>query len=301
MILHSSRLSLQEFQATDARFLLELVTDPDWIRFIGDTQVNDEPTAIQYIESRLRGMYRRLGFGLWRVFLPDGTPIGMCGLVKRDSLTDVDLGFAFHPRFRGHGYALEAAQRCVAHAEALGLRRLAAITSPENDRSQALLRKLGMTKDRQTRLPGEERETALWSMPLEGSPPVHTTQSLVDQFFAAFDNREGPPRLDSLYPLFAAQGRLVKPGVVPEVLDLPAFITPRKKLLDTDLRDFFERETSFEETRFGRIAHRWSRYEKAGVLRGSPFSQTGTKSFQFVQTPGGWRILSVCWDDDPPS
>ena len=108
-MLETDRLVIRAFVANDAGFIVELVNDPAWLLYIGDKNIRSRDDAARYIEDGPRAMYRRAGFGLWLVALKDGTPIGMCGLIKRDGLEDVDLGFAFLPAHRGFGYAHEAA------------------------------------------------------------------------------------------------------------------------------------------------------------------------------------------------
>jgi ribosomal-protein-alanine N-acetyltransferase len=97
----------------------------------------------------------------------DGSPVGLCGLVRRDGLDDVDLGFGLLERWAGHGYAYEAAVEVVRQArEELSLTRIAAITLPDNQRSVALLEKLGMRLERTIRLPGEQADLSLYGMEL---------------------------------------------------------------------------------------------------------------------------------------
>ena len=163
-VLETERLTLSEAEESDAPFVLALVNDPDWLAFIGDRGVRDEAGAARFVRERLRAMYAARGFGLWLVRRrEDGAPAGLCGLIKRDGLDDVDLGFAFLPAFRGRGYAREAAAACVAHARAaFGLRRLAAITSKGNVRSIALLERLGFRPAGAARLPGDGEELNLF-------------------------------------------------------------------------------------------------------------------------------------------
>lgn len=144
-VLETARLVLRRFTTQDADFIVELVNDPDWIRFIGDKGVRTPADAARYLENGPMRLYERHGFGLWLVARKaDGEPLGMCGLVKRDHLADVDLGFAFLPRHRSHGYARESAEGVLGHArDRLGMRRLVAITVPANEASAGLLRKLG--------------------------------------------------------------------------------------------------------------------------------------------------------------
>ena len=149
MVLETARLALRYLTPADSAFILELVTDPDWLRFIGDRGVRTAEDARGYIETGPMKLYERLGFGLYLVALKDGTPLGMCGLIKRDSLEEVDIGFAFLPAFRGHGYASEAACAVRDYAfEVLGLERIVAITSPDNDSSARLLERLGFAYEK---------------------------------------------------------------------------------------------------------------------------------------------------------
>jgi RimJ/RimL family protein N-acetyltransferase len=144
-VIETQRLRLRHFTPDDAVFVLELVNDPDWLANIGDRGVRNVEGARRYIENSLMKLYERLGFGLYLVELKEtGVPIGMSGLIKRDSLEDVDVGLAFLPAFRGKGYALESARAaCDYGFEALALDRLVAITAPDNDESGKLLERLG--------------------------------------------------------------------------------------------------------------------------------------------------------------
>jgi RimJ/RimL family protein N-acetyltransferase len=160
-VLETERLRLREFGPGDSEFILELLNDPDWKRFIGDRGIRTLEDARGYIERGPMAMYARLGFGLYRVALKEGdVPIGMCGLIKRDSLEHVDLGFAFLPAYRGQGYAYESALAVRDYGvEILQLERIVAITSPENDTSGKLLLRLGF--DDAGTLPwGTEGETS---------------------------------------------------------------------------------------------------------------------------------------------
>jgi RimJ/RimL family protein N-acetyltransferase len=152
-VIETGRLSLRRLHAADASLILELVNEPGWLRFIGDRKVHDLDAARRYIENGPQAMYRRYGYGLYRVQLHDGTSIGLCGLVKRDGLEDVDLGFALLARFEGRGYAREAATASLAHAmHQHRLTRIAAITDPANVGSIRLLQAIGFKAAGQRRL-----------------------------------------------------------------------------------------------------------------------------------------------------
>ena len=157
-VARTERLVLRRLHDGDADFIFELVNDPDWLRNIGDKGVRNLDDAQGYIRKGPVDMYARLGFGLWCVELKsDGTRIGMCGLIKRDSLEDVDIGFAYLPAFRGAGYAREAAQATLAQArDTFGLRRVVAIVSPHNRDSAKLLGRVGFGFQRKLALSADD-------------------------------------------------------------------------------------------------------------------------------------------------
>ena len=164
-ILETERLVLRWFSADDAEFMLALLNDPAWIKYIGDRGVRDVEGARAYIERGPVAMYHKYGFGLWAVELKgDGTVIGMCGLVKRDGLDDVDIGFAFLPAWRSQGYAYEAATATMAYARGtLGLERIVAITSQENEASGRLLERVGLRFERLIQMPNDDELLRLYA------------------------------------------------------------------------------------------------------------------------------------------
>ena len=155
-ILSTERLFLREFTPQDAPFLLRLVNEPGWIRNINDPGVRSVDDALAWAEGRLFKAYREQGHGFWAVQRQaDGVLVGMCGLFKRPALPEPDIGYALLAEHEGHGYALEAARGCVAHArEVLGWPTLMAITALDNPRSVALLGKLGFVEQGQEQLEG---------------------------------------------------------------------------------------------------------------------------------------------------
>lgn len=149
-ILQTARLTLRRFTADDAEFILALLNEPSFLRFIGERGVHTVEDARRYIADGPVASYAQHGFGLYLVCLTDGgTAIGMCGLLKRDSLEDVDLGFAFLPAHWGNGYARESASAVLRLAwEEFALARVVAIVSPGNVASIALLGALGFIFER---------------------------------------------------------------------------------------------------------------------------------------------------------
>jgi len=162
-VIRTARLSLRELELTDANFILELLNEAAFLRFIGDKGVRSAADARDYIQSGPIDSYLRYGFGLYAVCLPDGTPTGICGLVKREGLADADVGFAFLARHRAKGYAVESAAAVLAHArQSLRLQRIVAITSPENLGSIAVLERIGLKFERLIRLNEHSAELKLF-------------------------------------------------------------------------------------------------------------------------------------------
>jgi RimJ/RimL family protein N-acetyltransferase len=173
-VLKTGRLRLRELSIGDAEFILELVNEPLWLRFIGDKGVRTLEDARKYIEEGPVASYRRNGFGLYLVErreLPEpAEPIGICGLIRRETLEDVDLGFAFLERYQGRGYARESAMAIVELGRSrFGLVRLVAITTPDNDRSIRVLEGVGFAFERRVRLAADDRELALYARALTRS------------------------------------------------------------------------------------------------------------------------------------
>lgn len=165
-VLETSRLVLRRLTPGDAAFVLELLNDPDWVRNIGDRGARTLDDAALYVRSGPMASYARWGFGLYLVELKEGgAPAGMCGLIKRDGLDDVDVGFAFLPAFRGRGLAREAAAATLEYGmKTLGLRRVVAITTLENHPSIRLLESIGLRFERLVRLPGDTEELRLFAI-----------------------------------------------------------------------------------------------------------------------------------------
>jgi [ribosomal protein S5]-alanine N-acetyltransferase len=170
--LSTPRLLLRRFTGDDAPFILELLNDPDWLKYIGDNGVRTLDDARSYLREGPIAMYARFGFGLLAVDRKDGgQTIGMCGLIQRDGVADVDLGFAFLPAFRARGFAREAASAVLALGhETLGIPRILAFTAPDNERSARLLSEIGMRLERTTVLPNSAEELLLFASGVPSGP-----------------------------------------------------------------------------------------------------------------------------------
>ena len=164
-VLATDRLILRWLEPGDAAFILELLNQPSFLHFIGDRGVGTIEGAREYIAQGPGRSYAEHGFGLYLVELKDDRrPIGMCGLLRRQTLEDVDLGFAFLPRYWARGYAYESARAVLAHAKAdFGLKRIVAITASDNEAAIRLLEKLGMRFEKMIRLTDDAPEVKLFA------------------------------------------------------------------------------------------------------------------------------------------
>ena len=164
-ILETDRLVLRELSTDDTSFVLELLNDSSFIRFIGDKNVRTVDDARNYILNGPVASYEKFGFGLYATELKDShVLIGICGILKRDTLPHPDIGFAFLPEYRQQGYAFEAAAAVMNYARGtLKLSQILAITTPDNEASAKLLEKIGLTFDRLVKLSEDSAEMKLFT------------------------------------------------------------------------------------------------------------------------------------------
>lgn len=164
VILETPRLLLREITAADAEFVLEMLNEPAFIRNVADRGVRTLADAAEYIAQKFEASYREFGFGSYAIELKEtGLIVGMCGLLQRPTLADVDVGYAILERYWGRGFAYEAAAAVMQYGrEKLGLSRIVGFTAPENNISIKLLEKLGLHFERMVILPGYETESKMF-------------------------------------------------------------------------------------------------------------------------------------------
>lgn len=141
----TDRLNLRELQISDAPFIFELLNSEGWLKYIGDRKINTLLDAENYIINGPAKSYKDNRFGLWLVYeKTEKKSIGICGLLKREYLDYLDIGFAFLPNYQKKGYAYEAAEATCYFAENnLNSNKLMAIVQRDNLQSAKLLKKLG--------------------------------------------------------------------------------------------------------------------------------------------------------------
>lgn len=165
-ILETERLLLRQLSTEDAEFMLGLLNDPSFIRNIGDRGVRTTDDARSYILNGPVASYAKNGFGLYLVVLKETKEsIGICGLIKRDVLEDVDIGYAFLPKFWSRGYAVESAQAMKTYAkDVIRLNRLVAITDPANEGSIRVLEKIGLKFEKMVKLSEDDIDLKLFAI-----------------------------------------------------------------------------------------------------------------------------------------
>ena len=167
-VLETERLIVRHLSPEqDAEFMLELLNEPAFIKNIADRGVRTTEDARQYLASGPLASYEQNGFGMYAVELKEsGVPVGVCGLVKREGLDDVDIGYAFLERFWSNGYAYESASAVLDYGrDVLGLESIVAITTPDNRGSIRVLEKIGLRFEKMITLPGYEGESRLFGLP----------------------------------------------------------------------------------------------------------------------------------------
>ena len=162
----TERLTIRAFTLDDAAFIVTLVNDPDWLRFIGDKAVKTREDARRYLATGPLAMYERYGFGLCAIERnKNRATIGMCGLIRREGLEDVDIGYALVPEVRGQGFALEAARAVLEHGlTTLRIYRIVAITDPDNAASTRVLEGIGMRFERHVQMGEGAKRVALYTV-----------------------------------------------------------------------------------------------------------------------------------------
>jgi RimJ/RimL family protein N-acetyltransferase len=290
---NTHRLLLNEINLDDAEFISELVNTPEWIKFIGDRNIRSTADANEYIQKIISNP----NTNFWIVRTQDQQiPIGIVTFIKRDYLDHYDIGFAFLAKHTKKGYAHEASIAVLNDAiKNSNHKQILATTVKENTNSIQLLEKLGLRFYKE--IQNENELLLVYS--------ITADKLLIDQltetFFNIFTNsNQQQPNWNTIYTICIPETMIIKKNSDNEdVYNLNTFIEPRKKILsDGTLTEFMEYETS-EETRIvGRIAQRFSRFQKKGYHNGTYFEGNGNKLFQYVKTNNGWKISSVIWEDD---
>lgn len=167
-ITETKNLILRLPEVTDAALVFKLFNQQDCLKYIGDKNVKNVKDAESYITEKFLSHYKVYGFCLYIVCQKQSNiAVGICGLIKREELEDIDIGFAILTKYQGKGYVTEAAMAVKNHAfDTLGLKRLVALTDKINHGSSRVLEKIGMTFEKYISLNNEEKEIKLYGLNL---------------------------------------------------------------------------------------------------------------------------------------
>lgn len=255
-------------------------------------------------------------YGIWL----EGTLVGGVMFTRFDTASGVcEIGCWLEEAGQGRGLVVQACRALIDWAFGeRGMSRVEWWVAAGNTRSIAAARRLGMTREGvlRQRYPyrGVRHDSEVWSL-LAGEWPLPKGLSAIGSgvhaeldrlmvcFMNSFDNTGGRlPDLDVIRDLFIPQGRIISHvGDELVIMDLEAFIEPRRKMLtDGTLSEFSEWEASERTEIHGSVAHRFSEYRKTGRKDGTWFEGHGHKTTQFLRTSAGWRMSSMAWDDEPP-
>jgi RimJ/RimL family protein N-acetyltransferase len=163
IVIETERLRLRRLTPADAPFILRLLNDPSFLRYVGDRGIRTLEDAEGFIRTVPMTLYEKYGFGHFLTERKeDGAMLGICGLIKRDALEDVDIGYSLLPEHWSKGYAIEAARATLEYAKTTaGLRRVVAIVSPQNEASLKVLARLGLRFERMVRMPKDDYDIEL--------------------------------------------------------------------------------------------------------------------------------------------
>lgn len=168
LLITTERLTIRQLSARDASFILEQYNEPAFLENIGDKKIRSIDDAINNIVDWAQASYRKNGIGLLLMELRDcGTPIGTCGLIKRDDIQDYDLGYSLLEKYQRQGYVMEAAQTVLEHAKnVLALSRVVGYTSALNEASIRVLEKLGFEAEGDFNFPGYDKPSKIFAIKL---------------------------------------------------------------------------------------------------------------------------------------
>jgi RimJ/RimL family protein N-acetyltransferase len=167
LLISTQRLTIRQLSVGDASFILEQYNEPAFLEHIGDKKIRSVDDAIENIIYGAQASYRQHGVGLLLLELRDcGTPIGTCGLIKRENIEDLDLGYALLEKYHRQGYVMEAAQAVLEHAKNIGLSRIVGYSSPLNKVSIRVLEKLGFEDEGDFNFPGHDSPSKFFTIKL---------------------------------------------------------------------------------------------------------------------------------------
>ena len=165
----TERLFLKPTSVEDAEFIFELLNSPNWIKNIGDRNINSINDAKKYIQTKMLPQLTKLGYSVYTLILKqDNIKIGTCGFYDREGIKGIDIGFALLPEYERKGYAFDSTKKLMNVAfNEFGIKEISAITTEENISSKKLLQKLGFQLNGITKLSNDDDELLLYKTKID--------------------------------------------------------------------------------------------------------------------------------------
>ncbi len=143
--IETPRLYLRQFSMDDLDDLFAIRSDPEVMRFIGESR----PQSLDQVRDALENVisvWKQHGFGRWAiVHKGDEKLIGWCGLAFLDNTDEIEIGYGIAKEYWGKGLTTEAAVVSIKYGfEDLKLNRIVAVAMPENIASRRIMEKMGM-------------------------------------------------------------------------------------------------------------------------------------------------------------
>jgi RimJ/RimL family protein N-acetyltransferase len=147
--INTDRLVLRDWRESDLAPWMAMNADPEVREHLGPPLTAEQSAASM---GSFHDDLNRNGFGFWAVQVrATGEFIGFTGLDPVDEampFTGVEAGWRLARSAWGHGYATEAARAALEYGfVTVGLPEILAITTKTNLRSQAVMRRIGMSTD----------------------------------------------------------------------------------------------------------------------------------------------------------
>ena len=181
--LTTERLNLRMITHDDSDFIQALYNTEDFLNDIGDKGIDSPKSAVSYIENNILKMYEDKGVCL--LLVEDKhtlSALGVCGLIKRDTLEAYDIGYGYFPSVYGKGIAYEAAKAVLDDAQnRLKIKSLVAITTSNNQRSINLLERLGFSFERIEEALSESVNLDLYQLTFGRQFSTHSQSNLATQ------------------------------------------------------------------------------------------------------------------------
>lgn len=169
IISETERLLISKVTLLDAPFFVKLMNTPNWLKYIGDRNIKTVEDAQENLKNGILKSYSDNEFGFYKILLKseNNKIIGTAGLIKREELNDVDIGFGFLPEYESKGFGYEVSIEIMQLAkEVFKLKKVVAITNPDNHNSIKLLRKLGLVFEKKVNPFEEDKELLLFAKTL---------------------------------------------------------------------------------------------------------------------------------------